>query len=86
MIRTDDINLYPSNNALGTVVAAADIKNVDTVIIEGVIRKSGGKIIGVNWPMLRAQNDASRNYLFQGYEPGRRQSEIFWERAKRVVE
>ena len=24
MIRTDDINLYPSNNAIGTVVAAAD--------------------------------------------------------------
>ena len=70
MIRTDDINLYPSNNALGTVVAAADIKNIDTVIIGGVIRKSGGKMIGVKWPMLRAQIDESRNYLFQkaGYK------------------
>ena len=70
MIRTDDINLYPSNNALGTVVAAADIKNVDTVIIGGVIRKSGGRILGVNWPKLRAQIDESRNYLFQkaGYK------------------
>jgi len=70
MIRTDDINLYPSNNALGTVVAAADIKNVDTVIIGGVIRKAGGQMIGVNWPMLRAQIDESRNYLFQkaGYK------------------
>jgi 5-methylthioadenosine/S-adenosylhomocysteine deaminase len=70
MIRADDINLYPSNNALGTVVAAADIKNVDTVMIGGVIRKSGGKMIGVNWPKLRAQIDESRNYLFQkaGYK------------------
>ena len=70
MIRTDDINLYPSNNALGTVVAAADIRNIDTVIIGGVIRKSGGKMIGVNWPKLRAQIDESRNYLFQkaGYK------------------
>jgi 5-methylthioadenosine/S-adenosylhomocysteine deaminase len=70
MIRTDDINLYPSNNAVGTVVAAADIKNVDTVIIGGVIRKSGGKIIGVNWPKLRQQIDESRSYLFQeaGYK------------------
>jgi len=70
MIRTDDINLYPSNNALGTVVAAADIKNIDTVIIGGVIRKSGGKMIGINWPMLRAQIDESRSYLFQkaGYK------------------
>ena len=70
MIRTDDINLYPSNNALGTVVAAADIKNIDTVIIGGVIRKSGGKLIGVNWPTVRTQIDESRNYLFQkaGYK------------------
>jgi cytosine/adenosine deaminase-related metal-dependent hydrolase len=70
MIRTDDINLYPSNNAVGTVVAAADIKNVDTVIIGGVIRKSGGKLVGVNLSKLRAQIDESRNYLFQkaGYK------------------
>jgi 5-methylthioadenosine/S-adenosylhomocysteine deaminase len=70
MIRTDDINLYPSNNAVGTVVAAADIKNIDTVIIGGVIRKLGGKMMGVNWPKLRVQIDESRNYLFQkaGYK------------------
>jgi 5-methylthioadenosine/S-adenosylhomocysteine deaminase len=70
MIRIDDINLYPSNNAVGTVVAAADIKNVDTVIIGGVIRKSGGKMIGLNWPKLRQQIDESRSYLFQkaGYK------------------
>ena len=70
MIRADDINLYPSNNALGTVVAAADIKNIDTVIIGGVIRKSGGKVLEVNWPKLRSQIDESRNYLFQkaGYK------------------
>ena len=31
MIRTDDLNLYPSNNALGTVVQAAERSNIDTV-------------------------------------------------------
>ena len=39
MIRTDDINLYPSNHAIGTVVSAADVRNIDTVIIGGRIRK-----------------------------------------------
>ena len=39
MIRTDDINLYPSNHAIGTVVSAADMRNIDTVIIGGRIRK-----------------------------------------------
>ena len=70
MIRTDDLNLYPSNNALGTVVAAADVKNVDTVIIGGTVRKAAGKVIGVNWPKLKQQIDESRNYLFEkaGYK------------------
>jgi len=70
MIRTDDINLYPSNNAIGTVVAAADIRNVDTVIIGGAIRKFRGKLVGVNMTKFRQQVDESRHYLFQqaGYQ------------------
>ena len=70
MIRTDDINLYPSNNAYGTVVAAADIRNIDTVIVGGVIRKSGGKAVGVDWAKVRQQIDESRKYLFEkaGYK------------------
>jgi cytosine/adenosine deaminase-related metal-dependent hydrolase len=70
MIRTDDINLYPSNNAIGTVVAAADIANVDTVIIGGAIRKLSGKMVGVNMVKFRQQVDESRRYLFEkaGYQ------------------
>jgi cytosine/adenosine deaminase-related metal-dependent hydrolase len=70
MIRTDDINLYPSNNAIGTVVAAADTRNVDTVIIGGTIRKLRGKLLGVNMSKFRQQVDESRSYLFQkaGYK------------------
>ena len=70
MIRTDDINLYPSNNAIGTVVAAADIRNVDTVIIGGAIQKFRGKLTGVNMTKFRQQVDESRQYLFQqaGYQ------------------
>ena len=65
MIRTDDINLYPSNNAIGTVVAAADTRNVDTVIIGGAIRKLRGKLIGVNMSKFRQQVDESRERLFR---------------------
>ncbi len=65
MIRTDDINLYPSNNAIGTVVAAADTRNVDTVIIGGVIRKWRGKLLGVNMPRFRQRVDESRSHLFR---------------------
>lgn len=70
MIRTDDINLYPSNHAIGTVVAAADTSNVDTVIVGGVIRKFRGKLVGVNMSRFRQQVDESRAYLFRqaGYQ------------------
>jgi cytosine/adenosine deaminase-related metal-dependent hydrolase len=71
MIRTDAINLYPSNNALGTVVAAADRSNVDTVIIGGVIRKQHGKLVGVDMARFKKMADESRAYLFGkvGYKP-----------------
>ena len=61
MIRTDDVNLYPSNHALGTVVLAADSRNIDTVIIGGRIRKRGGKMIGVNMDRFRQMADESRD-------------------------
>jgi 5-methylthioadenosine/S-adenosylhomocysteine deaminase len=64
MIRADDINLYPSNNALGTVVQAADRSNVDTVIIGGRIRKQAGKIVGLDMNGLKRMVEESRSYLF----------------------
>ena len=64
MIRADDINLYPSNNALGTVVQAADRSNVDTVIIGGRIRKRGGRIVGLDMAKLKRSVEESRRYLF----------------------
>ncbi len=71
MIRTDALNLYPSNNALGTVVQAAERSNVDTVIIGGRVRKFRGKVLGVEMKQLRAMVDESRAHLFAavGYTP-----------------
>jgi cytosine/adenosine deaminase-related metal-dependent hydrolase len=64
LIRTDDLNLYPSNHALGTVVLAADTRNVDTVIVGGKVRKLRGKMVGVNMDRFRQMADESREYLF----------------------
>jgi len=64
MIKSDDINLYPSNNALGTVVQAAERSNVDTVIIGGQIRKRGGQILGLDMNRLKRMVDESRRHLF----------------------
>ena len=64
MIRADDINLYPLNNALGTVVQAADRSNVDSVIIGGRFRKRRGQLVGTDVAKLKRMVDESRRYLF----------------------
>jgi cytosine/adenosine deaminase-related metal-dependent hydrolase len=64
LINTNDINLYPSNNALGTVVGAAERSNVETVIVGGRIRKQGGKLLGLDMARLVAATEESRDYLF----------------------
>lgn len=71
VIRTDDINLYPSNNAVGTVVQAAERSNVDTVVIGGRVRKYRGRVVGLDMVGLKAMIDESRNHLFTaaGYKP-----------------
>ena len=71
MIRTDDINLYPSNNAIGTVVQAAERSNIDAVIIGGRVRKYRGRVVGLDMVSLKAMIDELRNHLFTaaGYRP-----------------
>lgn len=71
LIRTEDINLYPSGNAFGTVVHAAERSNIDTVMIGGRIVKRDGKVLGVDSERLRAAIDESRQHLFAaaGYQP-----------------
>jgi cytosine/adenosine deaminase-related metal-dependent hydrolase len=71
MIRSDDPNLYPSNNALGTVVQAADRGNVDTVIIGGRVRKYRGKVVGLDMNKVKAMTEESLTHLFTsvGYHP-----------------
>jgi 5-methylthioadenosine/S-adenosylhomocysteine deaminase len=71
MIRADDINLYPSNNALGTVVQAADRSNIDTVIIGGRVRKYQGRVVDLDMRRLKTMVEESRAHLFAaaGYRP-----------------
>ncbi|NHQ94063.1 amidohydrolase family protein [Janthinobacterium lividum] len=71
LIRTGDLNIYPVNNAIGTVVHAAERSNIDTVIVGGRVRKRGGVVLGVDQAKLRAAIDESCGHLFSaaGYQP-----------------
>lgn len=71
LIRTNELNLYPVHNAIGTVVHAAERSNIDTVIIGGRIRKRDGVVLGLDQAKLRALIDESCRHLFNaaGYAP-----------------
>jgi cytosine/adenosine deaminase-related metal-dependent hydrolase len=56
------VNTYPVIDPVAAVVCAADISNVDTVIIDGVIRKRDGRLLA-DLTAPRAAVGASRDYL-----------------------
>jgi len=58
------INVAPLNHVPGAVVSLMDRTNVETVIVAGRVRKLEGKLLDVDLPALRAQLEASRDYLF----------------------
>ncbi len=58
------LNVAPLNHAPGAVVTLMDRSNVSTVLCAGQIKKWRGGIIGYDIPKLRAELNASRDYLF----------------------
>ena len=62
IIKGDAVNVAPIIDPVGAVVCAADISNVDTVMVDGVVRKRGGKLVtDLSGP--RRDVMASRDYL-----------------------
>ncbi len=56
-------NVAPVIDPVGAVVISADVSNVDTLIIDGVIKKEGGKLVGIDLDRARGLIEASRDYL-----------------------
>lgn len=57
MIKKTDLNLFPANNPIETIVFQANQSNVDTVMIAGEIKKQNGK--------LKYKNIAAKQILLQ---------------------
>jgi cytosine/adenosine deaminase-related metal-dependent hydrolase len=64
-IRTDGIAVYPSHNAVGTVVHMIDRADVQEVMVAGRLRKHAGRLLDVDLVRLHAQTDAARARLFR---------------------
>jgi cytosine/adenosine deaminase-related metal-dependent hydrolase len=63
MLRTDQINVMPVNNAYGAVVLGMDTSNVDSVFVAGKQLKSQGKLVGVDMARITRLLNQSREYL-----------------------
>ena len=55
--------LRPVTSHIGAVVAYASVADVDTVVVDGVLRKSGGELVGVDRAALVRAAEASRDRL-----------------------
>jgi 5-methylthioadenosine/S-adenosylhomocysteine deaminase len=71
LLRTDDINVFPLNNAPGAVVTLMDTRNVDTVFIAGKITMWKGSLVGVDLKRLRRLADHARDGILRraNYRP-----------------
>jgi 5-methylthioadenosine/S-adenosylhomocysteine deaminase len=61
MLRTDDMNVLPLNNAPGAVVMLMDTSNVETVFIAGKVMVWKGKLAGVDLGKLRRLAERARD-------------------------
>lgn len=62
------VNVAPVIDAVAAVVLAADTSNVETVIVDGVIKKRDGKLVA-DLSSPRALVEASRDFLVSQVEP-----------------
>ncbi|MFF0492519.1 amidohydrolase family protein [Nocardia sp. NPDC004068] len=63
VVNATDVNTMPLNDAVGTLVLGADPRNIETVLVAGVIRKSDGRLVGVDVAQLHEQVVASRDAI-----------------------
>ena len=59
LLRADAINMAPFHDGVSAVLHSANNSNVDTVIVDGKVLKSGGKILNVNVDEVRREAQES---------------------------
>ncbi|MDQ0314433.1 amidohydrolase family protein [Amorphus orientalis] len=65
LLDATSLNVAPLNNVPGAVATLMERSNVDTVMVDGRVKKWKGEVVGFNIPRLRDELEASRDYLFE---------------------
>ncbi len=63
LLNMDRINVMPVNNAYGAIVHGMDTGNVDTVFIDGKVKKWQGKLVDLNLDRVKRLITASQDYI-----------------------
>jgi cytosine/adenosine deaminase-related metal-dependent hydrolase len=63
VVRGDDVNNMPLNDAVGTLVLGADPRNVEAVFVAGEPRKWDRELVGVDVAALRSDVERSRDAI-----------------------
>ena len=61
IVRAEDVNNMPLNDAVGTLVLGADARNIETVLVAGNPRKWSGALVGEDIDALRDDVVRSRD-------------------------
>jgi 5-methylthioadenosine/S-adenosylhomocysteine deaminase len=64
VVKSNDYNMTPLPEAIGSVVYQAHAGNVDAVVVNGRVVKRDGALVGRDFDALRRLADDSREYLF----------------------
>ena len=63
VIRGEDLNNMPVNNAIGTIVLSTESRNIDMVFVGGRVRKWQGQLVDQDIAALRTMVRESRDYI-----------------------
>jgi cytosine/adenosine deaminase-related metal-dependent hydrolase len=59
VVGTDSLHMTPAHDAAGALVMGANASDVETVLIDGIIRKDKGELVGVDLNALKTRLQAS---------------------------
>ncbi len=67
LITLDDVTTRLRGSDIGAVVTYGSAAVVDTVFVDGKVKKWGGELVGVNYDQLAREGEASRTYLLEQF-------------------
>jgi 5-methylthioadenosine/S-adenosylhomocysteine deaminase len=65
ILRADDLNIWPLNNAVSTVVNLMNPGHIDAVFVKGRVKKWQGRLVDVDATKIRADVARSRDNVLQ---------------------